>query len=86
MLAVLAQNLGRSCSHKELLAKVWGEHFTNCSHYVRLYIGYLRQKLEDDPGRPRLLLNDWGYGYRLSERGLDGARVSAANALRLVQS
>lgn len=86
LLAVLAQNIGRPCSHRELLARVWGEHFTNCAHYVRLYIGYLRQKLEDDPGRPRLLLNDWGYGYRLAERGLASTKAPATNALRLAQS
>ncbi len=37
----------------------------NCSHYLRLYVGYLRQKLEENPRRPRMLLTEWGYGYRL---------------------
>ncbi len=67
LLKELATNKGRPCRHKDLLKTVWGEDFTNCSHYLRLYVGYLRQKLEDNPRRPRMLLTEWGYGYRLVE-------------------
>lgn len=65
MLQVLAENAGKPCDHAMLLERVWGEEFRSCLHYLRLYIGYLRQKIEDDPKRPRILLTDWGIGYRL---------------------
>ncbi len=66
LLQVLAENAGRPCSHEMLLQRVWGEDYRHCAHYLRLYIGYLRQKLEDDPHSPRLLLTEWGIGYRLA--------------------
>lgn len=65
LLRVLAENAGKACSHQTLLDSVWGEDFRDCSHYLRLYMGYLRQKLEDDPKKPKLLLTERGYGYRL---------------------
>ncbi len=65
LLRTLAEYSGRPCSQKFLLQRVWGEDFSSCTHYLRLYIGYLRQKLEDDPKKPRLLVTDWGHGYRL---------------------
>ena len=67
LLGVLVQNAGRACARRTLLRLVWGEDFESCSHYLRLYIGYLRQKLEPDPQRPRVILTDWGFGYRLVE-------------------
>jgi two-component system KDP operon response regulator KdpE len=67
LLRVLAENAGKVCSHQMLLDRVWGEDFLDCSHYLRLYIGYLRQKLEEDPRRPKVVLTEWGYGYRLVE-------------------
>lgn len=65
LLRTLAEHSGRPCSQKFLLQRVWGEDFSSCTHYLRLYIGYLRQKLEDDPKKPKLLVTDWGHGYRL---------------------
>jgi two-component system KDP operon response regulator KdpE len=65
LLRVLAENAGKACSHEMLLDSVWGPDFRDCAHYLRLYVGYLRQKLEDDPKRPRILATEWGYGYRL---------------------
>lgn len=65
LLRVLAENAGSPCSHRMLLEQVWGPDFRGCSHYLRLYIGYLRQKLEDDPRKPRILVTEWGVGYRL---------------------
>ena len=85
LLSVLAENFGRPCTHKELLEHVWGKDVTHCAHYVRLYIGYLRQKLEDNPARPRLLINEWGYGYRLTEPKPTRKKLSVRAALRLVQ-
>ena len=83
LLSELAANKGRPVKHKELLKSVWGEDFTNCSHYLRLYVGYLRQKLEDDPRRPRMLLTEWGYGYRLVEPKATSKRVRTPASLRL---
>ena len=79
LLAVLVENAGRACSHRYLLQRVWGEDFQHCSHYLRLYIGYLRNKLEDDPRNPRLLLTEWGVGYRLAnaQPAAERARVPA---------
>lgn len=65
LLKALAENAGRACSQRMLLERVWGEDFVGCSNYLRLYIGYLRQKLEDDPRSPQLLVTEWGHGYRL---------------------
>jgi two-component system KDP operon response regulator KdpE len=80
LLKELAVNIGRPCGRKDLLRSVWGEDFTDCSHYLRIYMGYLRQKLEDDPRRPRMLLTNWGFGYRLvAPKG----RAPARGALRL---
>ena len=85
LLSVLAEKIGRPCTREELLLRVWGEDFASCSHYLRLYIGYLRQKLEDDPSKPRLLINEWGYGYRLTEPNRSHKQRVGRPALRLAQ-
>ena len=82
LLQVLAENAGRPCSRNYLLAQVWGEDFSACSHYLRLYIGYLRHKLEDNPHKPRALLTEWGHGYRLVSDGR-GPRLPALEPARL---
>lgn len=84
LLSVLAENIGRPCAREHLLERVWGKDFTDCGHYLRVYIGYLRQKLEDDPSRPRLFINERGYGYRLMEAGTADRRVGA-RTFRLAQ-
>ena len=83
LLNELAVNIGRPCGRKDLLKSVWGEDFEDCSHYLRLYVGYLRQKLEDNPHRPRMLLTNWGFGYRLVAPKV---RASARGSLRLASS
>jgi DNA-binding response OmpR family regulator len=60
----LVQNAGWVVSHDQLLAKVWGYEYRDEPHYVRLYINYLREKLEDDPANPRYILTERGVGYR----------------------
>ncbi len=68
LLRVLAQNLGRVVTHGQLLHQVWGEGTAEFdSHYVRIYIGHLRKKIESDPARPRLIVTEPGVGYRLVE-------------------
>jgi two-component system, OmpR family, KDP operon response regulator KdpE len=56
---------GRACSHRELVSRVWGGESASATHYLRLYVRYLRQKLELDPAHPKHLVNVRGVGYRL---------------------
>lgn len=65
LLAVLLANAGRVITHKQLLREVWGPSHSEQSHYVRIYMGNLRQKLEVDPAQPHHLLTESGVGYRL---------------------
>jgi DNA-binding response OmpR family regulator len=60
----LVQNAGWVISHDQLLAKVWGYEYRDEPHYVRLYINYLRKKLEKDPSNPKYILTERGIGYR----------------------
>ncbi len=60
----LVQNAGWVVTHDQLLAKVWGYEYRDEPHYVRLYINYLRQKLEKDPANPQYILTERGVGYR----------------------
>ena len=60
----LVQNAGWVVSHDQLLQKVWGYEYRDEPHYVRLYINYLRQKLEKDPADPKYILTERGMGYR----------------------
>ncbi len=66
LLATLAKNAGRVVSNPQLLREVWGQHSVNNAHYLRIYMGHLRRKLEDDPAQPRYLLTETGVGYRLA--------------------
>jgi two-component system, OmpR family, KDP operon response regulator KdpE len=63
----LASNPGVVMTHETLLSRVWGPEYRDASHYVRLYINYLRQKLEDDPANPRYILTERGVGYRFAD-------------------
>jgi two-component system KDP operon response regulator KdpE len=65
LLAALARNPGKVVTHRQLLREVWGPGATE-PHYVRVYMGHLRHKLESDPARPRYLLTEIGVGYRLA--------------------
>lgn len=60
----LVINAGWVITHDQLLARVWGYEYRDEPHYVRLYINYLRQKLEKDPSNPKYLLTERGVGYR----------------------
>jgi two-component system, OmpR family, KDP operon response regulator KdpE len=63
----LVNNAGRLMTHETLLSKVWGSEYRDESHYLRLYITYLRQKLERDPAHPKYILTERGMGYRFRE-------------------
>jgi two-component system KDP operon response regulator KdpE len=65
LLSVLLANLGRVVTAPQLLREVWGPSNSENGHYVRIYMGHLRQKLEDDPAQPRHLLTETAVGYRL---------------------
>lgn len=66
LLARLVRGAGRVVTHRQLLVDVWGAEFSGHTHYLRLYMGQLRAKLEDTPSEPRHLLTETGVGYRLA--------------------
>ncbi|MBT0569308.1 response regulator [Curvibacter sp. CHRR-16] len=66
LLARLARQAGRVVTHRQLLADVWGPEHTEHTHYLRLYMGQLRAKLEHNPAEPRHILTETGIGYRLA--------------------
>ncbi|MGB3306140.1 MAG: response regulator transcription factor [Thermomicrobiales bacterium] len=65
LLRVLATNAGRILLHRQLLEQVWGGYAAENAPQLRVYINYLRRKLEHDPAHPRLILTEPGIGYRL---------------------
>lgn len=67
VLAVLARHLGRVVTQQHLLKEIWGASHADDSHYLRVVIGHLRQKLGDDPAAPRFIITEAGVGYRLLE-------------------
>jgi two-component system KDP operon response regulator KdpE len=69
----LVQNAGWVVPHDQLLAKVWGYEYREETHYLRLYINYLRQKLEKDPANPKYILTERGVGYRFVDFRRDAA-------------
>ena len=66
LLARLVRSAGRVVTHRQLLADVWGPEFVDHTHYLRLYMGQLRAKVEAVPSEPRHLLTETGVGYRLA--------------------
>jgi two-component system KDP operon response regulator KdpE len=69
----LIENAGWTVPHDQLLAKVWGYEYRDEAHYVRLYVNYLREKIEEDPSKPVYILTERGVGYRF----IDFKRQSA---------
>ena len=66
LLARLVRSGGRIVMHRQLLADVWGVEHVDDTHYLRLYMGQLRAKLESKPAEPRFLLTEIGVGYRFA--------------------
>jgi two-component system KDP operon response regulator KdpE len=69
LLARLLRSAGQVVTHRQLLVDVWGPEFSEHTHYLRLYMGQLRAKLERDPAEPQRLLTETGIGYRWADTG-----------------
>ena len=67
LLALLARHAGRVMTHRQLLREVWGPNAVEHTHYLRVYVAHLREKLEADANQPQLLVTEAGVGYRLME-------------------
>jgi len=65
LLGLLIANAGKVLTHRQILRDVWGPSHTEDGHYVRVYMGHLRQKLENDPAQPKHILTETAVGYRL---------------------
>jgi two-component system KDP operon response regulator KdpE len=72
----LINNAGWVMTHENLLSKVWGYEYRQESHYLRLYITYLRQKIEPDPAHPRYILTERGAGYRFVDWKHEGKETT----------
>jgi two-component system KDP operon response regulator KdpE len=66
---VLAQHAGNVVTHQYLLKEVWGTIHVHNTHYLRIFMRKLRQKIEPDPNTPCILLTELGVGYRLAQEG-----------------
>jgi len=71
LLGLLIANSGKVLTHRQILREVCGPSHTEDGHYVRVYMGHLRQKLEDDPAQPRHILTETAVGYRLVQSARD---------------
>ncbi len=67
LLTVLVRNAGKVLTHRQLLREVWGPSHVDRAHYLRVYMGHLRRKLEEDPARPRHIQTETGIGYRFGD-------------------
>jgi two-component system KDP operon response regulator KdpE len=66
LLTTLIKHAGKVLTHRQLLVEVWGPSYVENNHYLRIYMGCLRHKLEAEPARPKLFLTEAGTGYRLA--------------------
>jgi DNA-binding response OmpR family regulator len=81
LLYYLVQNAGWVVSHDQILTHVWGYEYRDQPHYVRLYINYLREKIEKDPSNPQYILTERGIGYRFVDfRRQQSENPQAANS------
>jgi two-component system, OmpR family, KDP operon response regulator KdpE len=64
LLSTLVRNAGKVLTHRQLLREVWGPGFVEHNHYLRIYMGHLRHKLEHEPAQPKHLITETGIGYR----------------------
>ena len=66
LLLLLAQHPGEVMDHHTLLERVWGDEYVNDTAYLKVYIWHLRRKLEQNPHDPKIVMTEWGVGYRLA--------------------
>ncbi len=66
LLLIMAENAGVVMNHEQLLQNVWGKDYTQDNDYLKVYIWHLRRKLEHNPREPKLLMTEWGVGYRMA--------------------
>jgi two-component system KDP operon response regulator KdpE len=64
LLTCFAAAPGKVLTHQTLMSRVWGAEYVDARHYLRLYVRYLRERIEDDPNAPKMILSEWGVGYR----------------------
>ncbi len=67
LLSFLSRHAGKVLTHRQIMTAVWGPAHTEDTQYLRVYVGHLRQKLEDTPDDPQLILTESGIGYRLND-------------------
>lgn len=63
LLSCLVRNIGAVVTHEDLLREAWGENYTDATASLSLYVRYLREKIEEDPGNPTYIMTKWGVGY-----------------------
>jgi len=75
LISCLASAPGEVLTHRTIMSRVWGDAYVDSRNYLHLYVRYLREKLEQDPQNPRLIVSQWGVGYRLDvpEQGEESA-------------
>lgn len=71
LLSFLAKHVGKVVTHRQILIAIWGPAHAADTQYLRVYIGQIRQKLEKDPGDPRIIITEPGIGYRVAEIGVE---------------
>jgi len=69
LLRLFVQHAGKVLTHRQILTEVWGPNYDEQTHYLRVYIAHLREKLESEPSRPRLIATEPGVGYRFAPEG-----------------
>lgn len=69
LLSFLAKHAGKVVTHRQILTAIWGPAHATDTQYLRVYIGQIRQKIEQDPGDPRIIITEPGIGYRIAEIG-----------------
>src|SRR5665213_139489 len=80
LLQVLAQHAGNVVTHQHLLKEVWGSIHMQDTHYLRIFVRKLRQKIEPHPDSPKILVTELGVGYRLAHSGAETDPAAAATA------
>jgi two-component system, OmpR family, KDP operon response regulator KdpE len=74
LLRLLVRNAGKVVTHRQILKEVWGPSYGDQTHYLRVYIAHLRDKIETNPSQPELLITEPGVGYRLLPQPADGPK------------